>query len=404
MDCMRTRMNDAFEDMSKRIRSLDRRITHFIEKFQECEKIFIYVADKNDKNTVNDALRLRACLDDYAKGKIFFVARDVTEYNEKKNLGELCHEIKIMFGYREKAVCIIASERFIHIINADLKSDKYNTPDKLQGLYICDEFYWLVKERDKMIEYLSDRQQVLKFYDWLADDASRRLLCQTYIIRSKGNSFENYDPEDYVSRNTDNPFIPSNLVDRISENAVIVIGGAFCDELVDMSIKATQSKFNKIYVFELNRIYAKTLQKNNTNERISIAQVALGKETACLEDLMQSFDDKNSSYIIQSSDDYLMLRSLDDVVTAGGINEKISLICLDMYRANIDAILGAKYIIQRDKPIVSVTLCEYQHYPPTPEKSFVVAKFLKEIVPEYKFILNNRSRFFSSGDVLTAFV
>lgn len=82
----------------------------------------------------------------------------------------------------------------------------------------------------------------------------------------------------------------------------------------------------------------------------------------------------------------ICITSIDDFVKEKNIN-KVSVIKMDIEGEEMNAIVGATETIKKYKPILSISIYH------TPVDFFEIKPYLKELVPEYKFIIKKANPF-----------
>ena len=87
----------------------------------------------------------------------------------------------------------------------------------------------------------------------------------------------------------------------------------------------------------------------------------------------------DSSRIVTEGGDPMQLVSLDDIIG----EQKVSFLKMDIEGAELPALHGASKVIMRDKPLCAISVYH------KPGDQIAMMKYLKELVPEYRFALRH---------------
>lgn len=163
------------------------------------------------------------------------------------------------------------------------------------------------------------------------------------------------------------------------ENEIFVDGGSFdAADSLDF-IKWCQGRARKIYAFEPDVRNCKQCQKALEENAPGIFQM----EQAGLwsENTVMTFQDGSGtgSHISATGTVKVAMRSIDDVVGSEGV----TFIKMDIEGAELEALKGARKTIITHKP--KLAICLYHKK----EDILEIPKFIKELVPEYKFYIRH---------------
>ena len=100
-----------------------------------------------------------------------------------------------------------------------------------------------------------------------------------------------------------------------------------------------------------------------------------------------------TSCICDNSEDVIDVRKLDTILS----DENVTFIKMDIDGAELDALKGAKAIIQKNKPKLAISIYH------KPEDIIEIPLLLHEILPEYKFYIRHYS-IYSVETVLYAII
>lgn len=167
--------------------------------------------------------------------------------------------------------------------------------------------------------------------------------------------------------------------------------GACTGDTIEKFIWANNGLYEHIYAFEPGE---KQCQAARIRKKRLVKEWALDDESITIE--QQIVDECSGSKLLDDSTELLAT----NYVTAGGDNSKeVPSVSLDSYfadkrvtfiKADIEgseyaALMGAKEVLQRDKP--KLAICVYHK----PDDLLRIYHFLKELVPEYQFTLRHHS-------------
>lgn len=168
---------------------------------------------------------------------------------------------------------------------------------------------------------------------------------------------------------------------NMTENETFVDCGAYDGDSIEEFIECVSDKYNKIIAFEPDE---KNLQKLENrkfcNDRISIYKAGVGKEEGVARFQSNGAD---GSLLSETGDTEIEIKKIDDTV------EDATFIKMDIEGAEYDALIGAKNLIKRCHP--KLAICIYHKF----EDMREIPLFLKELVPEYKFIIRQNEHSWS---------
>lgn len=217
-------------------------------------------------------------------------------------------------------------------------------------------------------------------------------LCQTYEILSDKQSKKVFDAiVNRVLGSGENISIMANICEnnqyfpvdiiKLSENESFVDAGAFTGDTVKDFVGRTRAKFDRIFSFELDAINFKVLQDNveqmPAHDRIKIFNLGIW-ESEC--DLAYSIDSLQSS--VGGGDGKGHVVPLDDFLK----EERFTYIKMDIEGAELQALRGARNIIQTQKPRLAI--CIYHDF----KHLWEIPLYLKELVPKYKIYLRHHTK------------
>ena len=218
------------------------------------------------------------------------------------------------------------------------------------------------RELKKMLDYIDAN---------LADQESRDIIhnrCKTFLTGDLT----------YIDRNVINRHTYfSQEFYSISNDEILFDCGAFTGDTIEDFVTFTNKKYKKIVAFEPDEKNVKRLNAfiNNKIENVVVRQKATGDKNGKV-----SFLNKGNMFSkivdVKDSSDEL---SVDIVRLDNYIDYHPTLIKMDIEGAELDSLIGATQIIKTQKP--KLAICIYH----MPFDFYEIPKFLKSLVPEYKF-------------------
>lgn len=222
------------------------------------------------------------------------------------------------------------------------------------------------RELKKMLDYIDAN---------LADQESRD------IIHNRCNTFLTGDLT-YIDRNVINRHTYfSQEFYSISKDEILFDCGAFTGDTIEDFVSFTNKKYKKIVAFEpdeKNLVKLKSLVEKENLPNVEISQSATGKKNGKISFLVTGNmvakvvnSENGSKSNNMSTVDLIKLDNL--------IDYHPTLIKMDIEGAELDSLIGATQIIKTQKP--KLAICIYH----MPFDFYEIPKFLKSLVPEYKF-------------------
>ena len=218
------------------------------------------------------------------------------------------------------------------------------------------------KKLKKMLDYTDAN---------LADQESRDIIhnrCKTFLTGDLSYIDKNeINSHSYFSQD----FYP------ISSDEVLFDCGAFTGDTIEDFVTFTNKKYKKIVAFEPDEKNVKRLNAfiNNKIENVVVIQKATGDKNGKVAFLNNGNMFSKTVDVKDSSDEL----SVDIVRLDNYIDYHPTLIKMDIEGAELDSLIGATQIIKTLKP--KLAICIYH----MPFDFYEIPKFLKSLVPEYKF-------------------
>lgn len=288
------------------------------------------------------------------------------------------------------AIFIIASDYYEEILNSISKSsysdiDTFvldhdnkmlekqliyytNPPDPKRVVGFNYTWFPVYEEADKS----NKLKKMLDYIDAnLADQESKDIIhnrCKTFLTGDLSYIDKNeINCHSYFSQD----FYP------ITSEEVLFDCGAFTGDTIEDFVSFTNKKYKKIVAFEPDEKNVKRLNSfiNNKIENVVVIQKATGDKNGKVAFLNNGNMFSKTVDVKDSSDEL----SVDIVRLDNYIDYHPTLIKMDIEGAELESLIGASQIIKTQKP--KLAICIYH----MPFDFYEIPKFLKSLVPEYKF-------------------
>lgn len=243
-----------------------------------------------------------------------------------------------------------------------------NPPDPIRVVGFNYTWFHVYDEADKSKKL----KKMLDYTDAnLADQESRDIIhnrCKTFLTGDLSYIDKNeINSHSYFSQD----FYP------ISSDEGLFDCGAFTGDTIEDFVTFTNKKYKKIVAFEPDEKNVKRLNAfiNNKIENVVVIQKATGDKNGKVAFLNNGNMFSKTVDVKDSSDEL----SVDIVRLDNYIDYHPTLIKMDIEGAELDSLIGATQIIKTLKP--KLAICIYH----MPFDFYEIPKFLKSLVPEYKF-------------------
>lgn len=243
-----------------------------------------------------------------------------------------------------------------------------NPPDPIRVVGFNYTWFHVYDEADKSKKL----KKMLDYTDAnLADQESRDIIhnrCKTFLTGDLS----------YIDKNEINShsYFSQDFYPIISDE-VLFDCGAFTGDTIEDFVTFTNKKYKKIVAFEPDEKNVKRLNAfiNNKIENVVVIQKATGDKNGKVAFLNNGNMFSKTVDVKDSSDEL----SVDIVRLDNYIDYHPTLIKMDIEGAELDSLIGATQIIKTLKP--KLAICIYH----MPFDFYEIPKFLKSLVPEYKF-------------------
>lgn len=319
--------------------------------------------------------------------------------NNPKILSRKIYGVKVI-SYKDlkrnlpKEQIIIASVIYEKEILKQLKKDNINNVFPLTYLnYLLPEAFNF-RKYSKLFDAIFLPKNINKIYsiaNLLADNESKKIFSKIINFR-----LNNYFLSDLDSiKSSYEQYFDKSLI-NLSNKEIFVDGGGYIGDTIKPFYAVTKGKFEKIYSFEPDRKNFRKLKaivgKIDKN-RIEMYPFGLYKKDGEVEFQEQGnpesgivknnlFSPLSGSKLSNSVKSKLPVVSIDSFFKD---KQPPTLIKMDIEGAEIDALKGAKQIISKFKP--KLTICVYHN----PADLWEIPLLIKKLNPRYKIYLRHYS-------------
>ncbi len=269
---------------------------------------------------------------------------------------------------KEDATVIIASINYSFDLYQQLKSSGFTKIVPFQILALFDEKYEVgFSYEDLLKDYINNHVEYKSLYNYFEDERSIFVLDKLIEYRE---TFSTEIYNEIFSR-------PQYFESFMPKERVFIDGGSYDGSTSLNYIDFVNNEYDKIYVFEPDNLVWDKVQSNLKNTRnIEFFKYGLSDSNKTLK-----FDAKGNagSLFSENGTEEVTCVALDDIV-----KEDRALIKLDIEGAEIDALNGAKRLIQNKSPLA---VCVYHK----PADLWQIPKLIKSLNPEYRLYLRHHS-------------
>lgn len=247
--------------------------------------------------------------------------------------------------------------------------------------YICDRNEQLWGKQLENIEIISPDELINKHKD------ATVIISAVYANEEIRKYLEIYFPSDRIFSlgmnlsitTIDQQYFDKDIIQFDPDGEVFIDGGSY--DLQTSLILSEKTKIKKIYAFEADhRNIEKVRNASKQKPELSIEVYPFGlwdKEDELVFEDSGEMDSKILCEPMKSGRNTIKTVALDEVV-----HDPVTFIKMDIEGAELNALKGAKRIIQKDRP--KLAICIYHK----PEDTIEIPYYIHQSVPEYKFYLN----------------
>ena len=235
-------------------------------------------------------------------------------------------------------------------------------------------------------------QAMLDYVDGILEDQVSK-----DIIHNRCNTFTTGDLS-YIDKNEINRAdYFSQEYYPIADDEVLFDCGAFTGDTIEDFVAFTNKKYKKIVAFEpdsKNLAKLREIVEKDHLLNVEIKQEATGKENGKISFLVTG---TMGAKVVEEGSDFSSknMSTVDIIKLDSMIDYHPTLIKMDIEGSELDALEGAKEIIKKQKP--KLAICVYH----LPFDFYEIPKFIKSLVPEYKFKIRQHIPGFSDTVLYT---
>lgn len=269
----------------------------------------------------------------------------------------------------------------IGFVNYTLAKQRLSDLQHVNKVFCFSNPYLYLKNYDITWDYVyENKQDFFDAYQLMADDKSRELFV-AYL-----NTRMNKDAEYLFGLSGDKTYFNNDIV-ALTEEEIFVDCGAYNGDSLKIFLKNSNFKYKYIYAFEPDdKNFNKLAEfcESEKIERISNIKKGVWSETKTLEFLC---DANQESSIVNGAcnTSKIEVDSLDNMIG----EEPVTFIKLSVQGSEEEAILGAKNLIQREKPVIAATIFMKK------DALIKLSNLIKKIEPRYQLYLRCEEPFFA---------
>jgi len=359
---------DIFNFIDKNITSSNEETENFYNKVRKAKQICLFGASLNGHSLAY-----------YLKSRHikinFFCDNNPDLWNKGICLNIPCFSPERIKTINDRSIYIIISSRYYNEIQKQISGFGFH------NYFTCPSYLYL-KIKNYLLENNVNeiKNNISTLLDILDDETSKKIL--TGIIKNWFSSINNFVNINNWKKTEGNQYFPHEII-KLKEDEVFIDGGAFDGDTIEVFLKETSSKFNKIISYELDKNNYQKLIKNIYKYEPEINNKIISYNLGLLD------KNKNTSYC-SSSTSAIIDSDSNEIGKVIKLSEHLkntipSYIKMDIEGAELEALKGAEEVIKKYKP--KLAICVYHK----PEHFWEVPLFIKKIVPEYKIYLRHHS-------------
>lgn len=236
------------------------------------------------------------------------------------------------------------------------KLQKFQESSLVKDVYVVFDPYEFWKYNQAFMD--EHRQDFIEAKELFADELSRRTLDGYLLAKKTGDislDLTNVVPDVYFNE----------LTKKLSSGAYVDCG-TFDGGMIDKYLAWSGRSEEKIFAFEPDKKnFALLKEKYQSNKNITVSSKGVYSETTALYFKASGHENREAT-LSYTGDIAVEVVKLDDVL----FDEKTAFIKITVNGSDFEALCGARRIIERDRPVLAVTVFA------KPEYLFTVPKYL----------------------------
>lgn len=239
----------------------------------------------------------------------------------------------------------------------------------------CGSIPYYLSQGQKLYQNNMIREKINQVRDMLEDDISKQILELRVDFVMKTDMLTLGKMYDLSLGMSMKELLP------ITDDEIFVDCGAFTGDSIQDFLEASGGKYQKIIAFEPDKynfgILKNYVELNKINA--NLYPYGVGNENGELNFLSNG---TGGACYSNEGDSVLKIVSLDDLLYD---TDYVTFLKMDIEGAEMNALKGAKKLIQRDKPKLHISIYH------RPEDLYSIPLYIKSLVPEYRFKLAHRT-------------
>lgn len=342
----------------------------FLAKTKEFKYVCVFPFGLHGRSIARNLLSFGCEIDFFCDNNKEKWGKESLSNDESRGKSLICQPLSYLLERKEQTLIVLASN-FQAEIQKGLEAE---------GCENFTTFFHYQGENQRFLEEQGDKfpEMVEELKGILSDEKSSTVVD---ILLKQWQSDEVNLAE--IERIYDKNQYFSNDVFTLTEYESFVDCGAYTGDTAELFLEATGEKFQALHLFEMDPVIYEKCQENMGKvagkEKIHLYNYGVWKE----KDSFTFTAGDSDSAVAQNGtgDTVASLDKLDSLLEG----ERVTFIKMDIEGAEIPALLGAKQLIQSQKPRLAI--CIYH----SPEDFFQIPHLLNQWVPEYKIAIRHHT-------------
>ena len=312
------------------------------------------------------------------------VLHDLEKYGYPWKLAGVVDNDKAKWGDLLETGLVVSNPDILHKENADeiivlicgMHTGEIGKQLEDMGIRNYYSEFWMSAEMKDYYKLDVDIDKIDCVKNILTDQHSKDVL--DTIVEKRRNGFMDYTD---IREWTESEYFLDEFWRPMEDGQEVFIdGGGFTGDTIEEFIEWTKGNYKRIYSFEPQKDKSRIIKDKlwQWGDKVRLYEYGLWSCSTSLS--FQNGDDLYSGKIVEQNKDSCGIETvaLDEVV-----DERVTFLKMDIEGAEIEAIKGAKSIIQRDKP--KLAICIYHK----PDDLWEIPLMIHELVPEYKMYIRH---------------
>lgn len=286
-----------------------------------------------------------------------------------------------VLGYQGVLADLVRNPKIVKIYIPNgasyLYGNKFEFPDR-DKIVLMDDYLKSVIARDLTYDYFKqEKKKFVQTYEWLSDKCSKRTM-ELYL-----DGLINWKPfplmEVWRHEEVESQYFAKDIV-ALSDNEVFVDCGAYTGDTL-MAFDKRVSRFKKYYAWEPDARRYRKLKRSINRVKGTVIHIKKGvwneSGTLCLAVNKGCGEIRNETQAGKGIIN-IAVDTIDNIVDA---EDKVTFIKMDIEGSELNALMGAKNTIIKNRPILAI--CVYHKR----EDLITIPQYIKGLNTDYKFYL-----------------